>query len=56
MTARRHIPTWSRPYARVIHSGGPARVRDEAPPEGWEPRPFMGFTSNVKKEESDVPA
>lgn len=43
MTRRLHNPTWTRPYARVIPSGGPSRVKDEAPPEGWEPRPFMGF-------------
>ena len=52
MTTRRNIPTWSRPYSSIRLTNGPARVKDESPPEGWEPRPFMGFT-NVKKEESD---
>lgn len=46
MTMLMHIKTWNRPYANVRDSGGPVRVSDETPPEDWEPKPFIGFTSH----------
>ena len=51
MTTRRNIPTWSRPYSNIRLTNGPVRVKDESPPEGWEPRPFMGFS--YREEKSD---
>lgn len=51
VTSRQNIPRWSRPYANVRDSGGPTRVRDEEPPEGWEPMPFIGFTNNHTNDE-----
>lgn len=56
MTTRQNIPRWTRPYARAFISGGPTRVCDEEPPEGWEPMPFLGFGCSVNgetEEESD---
>lgn len=48
MTARIHNRTWSRPQAHAVLIGGPTRVKDEEPPEDWEPKPFIGFTSRLK--------
>lgn len=31
------------PHVNVTDSGGPSRVATEQPPEGWEPKPLLGF-------------
>lgn len=49
--SRAHVVRWDRPDGWPVRSEGPVRVNTEAPPKGWRPPAFLGFTTTARLED-----